>query len=307
MARPDAITLKQLRALSAVARYGSITRAAEAIHLTPPAVHTQLRQLASHMQVDILRRGDSGRMELTGEGEVVLSAAARIDSELETCLSAVAALRDGYEGLVRLGVVSTAKYFAPELVAQLKRDLPAIKVELFVGNREQTIQAFESRQVELVIMGRPPRGPANQAEPIGQHPHVLIAPPDHPLAGQSRIDPEALLEETIIVREEGSGTRILMIRFMDRIGQGMPYETMTLASNETIKQAVIAGLGVALISQHTVVEELHAGRLVTLDVPGLPMVRTWYLLNRIDKELSPASQRIKTRIAEMKGSFLPEL
>jgi DNA-binding transcriptional LysR family regulator len=259
------------------------------------------------MQADILRRGDAGRMELTDEGRVVLEAAGRIDSELETCIRAVTALRDGYEGLVRLGVVSTGKYFAPALVARLKDLAPAIKIELNVGNREQIINSFETRQVELAIMGRPPRGPANQAEPLGPHPHVIIAPPDHPLAGVARIEAAALLRETIIEREAGSGTRILMMRFMDRIGQGAPYETMVMTSNETIKQAVIAGLGVALISQHTVVEELHSGRLVTLDVPGLPIERAWYLLNRLDTDLSPAAKRIKAMIAGMEGGFLPQI
>lgn len=307
MSRRDAITFKQLRALSAVATHGSITRAAEAIHLTPPAVHTQLRQLAQHLQADILRRGDAGRMELTDEGLAVLDAAGRIESELDTCLRAVAALRDGYEGLVRLGVVSTGKYFAPGLVARLKRNHPTIKIELQIGNREQTIAAIDSRRVDLAIMGRPPRGPANQAEPIGPHPHIIIAPPDHPLAGLEKVPPAALLKEIIIEREPGSGTRILMTRFMDRIGEGTPYETMTMSSNETIKQAVIAGLGVALISQHTVVEELHAGRLVALNIPGMPIERTWFMLNRLDTPLSPAAQKIKAQIAGMKGSFLPRL
>ncbi len=306
MMRPEAITFKQLRALAAVAQYGSITRAAEAIHLTPPAVHTQLRQLASHLGADVLRRGDAGRMELTDEGQVVLEAAGRIEAELDICLKSVAAIRDGHAGLVRLGVVSTGKYFAPALVAHLKQTFPHIKVELTVGNRGQIIEALDYRQIQLAIMGRPPRSPANIAEPVGPHPHVFIAPPGHRLAG-GRVTPEELLAETIIEREPGSGTRILLSRFMDRIGQGAPYDTMSMSSNETIKQAVIAGLGIALISQHTVVEELHSGRLVTLDMPGLPIERAWYLLHRSDTALSAAAQKIRAHIAEMKGSFLPRL
>ena len=306
MKRPEAITFKQLRALSSVSQYGSITRAAEAIHLTPPAVHTQLRQLAAHLGADVLRRGDAGRMELTDEGQVVLEAANRIEAELDICLKSVAAIRDGHAGLVRLGVVSTGKYFAPALVAHLKTAFPAIKVELTVGNRGQIIEALDYRQIQLAIMGRPPRSPANTAEPVGPHPHVFIAPPDHPLAG-NRVTPEALLGETIIEREPGSGTRILLSRFMDRIGQGAPYDTMAMSSNETIKQAVIAGLGIALISQHTVVEELHQGRLVTLDISGLPIERAWYLLHRSDTDLSAAAQKIRAHISGMKGSFLPKL
>ncbi len=307
MARLDAITLKQLRALSAVATHGSITRAAEAIHLTPPAVHTQLRQLAANMGADMLERGDGGKMELTTEGEVVLEAIRRIEVELGACMRSVTELKHGRAGLVHLGVVSTGKYFAPGLVATLKQVFPEIKVELIVGNRGQTVAALESRQVQMAIMGRPPRFPVNHSEPIGPHPHVLVAPPDHFLAGRQGVDPELLIDETFIAREEGSGTRILMSRFLDRIGEGRVYDITTMSSNETIKQAVMAGLGIALISQHTVVEELHNGRLVTLDLPGLPIERAWYLITRADVPLSPAAQRIRVHISEMKGSFLPQL
>lgn len=307
MSRLDAITLKQLRALSAVASHGSITRAAEAIHLTPPAVHTQLRQLSENVGADMIVRGEGGKMGLTTEGEVVLEAIRRIEVELGAAMRSVTELRDGRAGLVQLGVVSTGKYFAPRLVATLKLVFPEIKVELTVGNRGQTIAALESRQVQMAIMGRPPRFPVNHSEPVGPHPHVLIAPPDHFLAGRARIDPELLIDETFISREEGSGTRILMTRFLDRIGEGRIYDVTTMSSNETIKQAVMAGLGIALISQHTVVEELHSGRLVALDLPGLPIERAWYLITRADVPLSPAAQRIRAHISGMKGSFLPQL
>ncbi|MEJ1991678.1 MAG: LysR substrate-binding domain-containing protein [Maritimibacter sp.] len=305
MAQRDAINLKQLRALEAVARYGSITQAAATIHLTPPAVHTQLKLLSQAVGADLLHRGEHGRMELTDEGKLMHQAARRIGLELEASLRAVGELHAGRAGLVQLGVVSTGKYFAPQLVAQLKRALPNIKVDLTVGNRKQILDAFESRQIQLAIMGRPPRAPANISESIGPHPHVLIAPPDHPLVGRAAIAADDLLTETFIAREEGSGTRILMTRFLDRVGEGAVYDTITMSSNETIKQAVMAGLGLALISQHTVVEELHAGRLVALDLPGLPIERAWYLLHHADTDLPPAAERIRAYISDLQGSFLP--
>lgn len=259
------------------------------------------------MHAEMLKRGHSGKMELTPEGEVVLETIRRIEVELDACMRSVSELRDGRAGFVQLGVVSTGKYFAPGLVATLKREFPDVRVELIVGNREQTIAALEARQIQLAIMGRPPRTPPNHSVLIGPHPHVLIAPPDHRLAGKAQIDPEELLEETFVAREEGSGTRILLTRFLDRIGEGRTYDVINISSNETIKQAVIAGLGIALISQHTVVDELHTGRLVTLDLPGLPIERAWYLLSRSDTPLTPAAERIRDHITHLAGSYLPQL
>lgn len=307
MQRPDAITFKQLRALLAVSEHGTITRAAEATHLTPPAVHTQLRQLSSNVGAEMLRRGDAGKMELTDEGRLVLEAATRIETELHGCMKSVSALQEGFAGLVRLGVVSTGKYFAPALVARLKAALPDIKVELTVGNRSSIVAALEARQIHLAIMGRPPRSPENVSNTLGLHPHVMIAPPDHPFAGRRKIAPLELLKETFIGREPGSGTRILMTRFLDRVGEGKPYETMEMSSNETIKQAVIAGLGIALISAHTVVDELRTGRLVALDIPGLPIERSWYVLHRADTDLTAPAKRIRDHISGLKGSFLPDV
>ncbi len=140
---------------------------------------------------------------------------------------------------------------------------------------------------------------------LGDHPHVLIAPPDHPLVGAAEITPDELLRETILMREQGSGTRILATRFLDRIGEGKTYERAEMGTNETIKQAVIAGLGVALISYHTVVEELRSGRLVTLDLPGLPIMRHWFLLHPAETPLSGAARTVWQFIATEKDSFLP--
>ncbi|RME16599.1 MAG: LysR family transcriptional regulator [Alphaproteobacteria bacterium] len=307
MPRPDAITLKQLRALGAVARFGSITKAAEAIRLTPPAVHTQLKQLSANIGAELVTRGASGKMVLTEEGALVLESVRRIEVELDACVRSVGELRDGYAGLVQIAVVSTGKYFAPGLVMTLKEAFPDIKVELMVGNREQTIAALESRQAHMAIMGRPPRFPLNHSEMIGPHPHVMIARPDHWLAGRHPVAHEDLIDEHFIIREEGSGSRALALRFLDRIGEGRVHDVTTMSTNETIKQAVMAGLGIAILSEHTIIEELKSGRLVKLDVPGMPIERAWYLITRADVPLSAAARRISAHISQMKGSFLPKL
>ena len=307
MPRLEALTLKQLRALRAVADHGSITAAAETLSLTPPAVHTQLRTLEQTLDCVLLDRSPAGGAQLTTEGRAVLEADLQIEAALEICAHKLRAYKEGHSGAVMLGVVSTGKYFAPGLVAQLRRAFPDIEVSLKVSNRDGMITALQQRTIELAIMGRPPRSPSVRAEPIGEHPHVMIAAPDHPLAARRGIAPQALLEQTFIAREQGSGTRILMTRYLDRIGHGTPYRLVEMESNESIKQAVMADLGIAMISQHTVTEELRSGRLVALDAATLPIRRQWYLIHRADLALSPTLKTVFDHIADQKGAFLPTL
>lgn len=307
MPKLESLTFKQLRALRAVSDYGSITAAAEHLTLTPPAVHTQLRALEENLQCTLLDRNASGGAQLTAAGRSVLDAQITIDTAINSCFEKLQALRDGQSGLVVLGVVSTGKYFAPSLVAQLRDAFPKIDVILKVGNRDYIVNALQQRAIELAIMGRPPRSPAVMSEPIGEHPHVLIAAPEHPLANTLDISAEDLLEQSYIARELGSGTRILMERYLDRIGDGTPYRVIEMGSNETIKQAVMANLGIAMISQHTVSEELRSGRLVTLNARTLPIRRQWYLLHRHDQVMNPTLSTVFGYISDLRGSFLPRV
>lgn len=307
MQKKDAITFKQLRALSAIRSHKTITDAAEVLGLTPPAVHTQLKGLSANLDANVIERDRSGAVRITDVGFRVLDAIDQIDSAVETCLHDVKALRDGYAGVVALGVISTSKYFAPFLVAQLKREYPDISVIMKVGNREDIISAIRNGSVQLAIMGRPPREPQVTAVSLGPHPHLLVAAPDNPLAGLDRVTADQILSQPILSREDGSGTRILMVRYLDRIGEGKPYEMMVLGSNETIKQAVIAGLGIALISKHTVAEELRSGRLVSLNAQGLPIERHWYMIYRKNMELHGAVKTAHDFIAAQNGSFLPDI
>jgi len=307
MPRLDAVTLRQLRALSAVAETGSIAAAAERLALTPPAVHSQIRNLEAALKVTLLQRNQTtSGSQPTGEAMPVLEAARRVEIALQLCLGQIAALRSGQSGRVVLGVVSTAKYFAPRLVAMLRRVAPSVEVALHVANREGIIADLERLGIDLAIMGRPPRQPEVAATLIGPHPHGLIAPPDHPLAGR-RVQIEDLVSEPMITREEGSGTRILMRRYFDAHAEGKTIKLSVMGSNETIKQAVMAGLGLAFLSLHTVTEELRQGRLVTLDAPGLPLVRQWFLVYPQGIPLTPVAAAIHDRIVAMAGGFLPDL
>lgn len=305
MVQQKALTLKQFRALSAAARVETLAQAAEDLGVTAPALSVQLKTLEANLGGEIMARGPAGRGDLTPIGREALTAADEIENIISRFARRVEALQAGKTGHVALCVVSTGKYFAPGLVSVIQKALPDIDLSLTIANRTGVISALEGRRVDLAIMGRPPRRPAVESALLGEHPHVMIAHPDHPLARMDAVPPAALLEETILCREPGSGTRILTERYLDRVGEGAPYDAATFDSNETIKQAVIAGLGVALISAHTIGLELEAGRLALLNAPGLPIVRYWHVVRRADQPLTPAAAAVFDLVTGLEGSFLP--
>ncbi|WP_269586002.1 LysR family transcriptional regulator [Roseibium sp. Sym1] len=288
----NTITFKQLRALAAVVKTGGISGSAEILGLTPPAVHTQLRVLEENFGCALVNRTRAGSFEATPAGNALLEAYETSLSALGKAIGSIDAMKKGRAGRVVLGVVSTGKYFAPSIVAQLKRDYPDIEVVLQVGNRDRTISDLGSGKIDLAIMGRPPRQPEVTAYNIGDHPHILIANPAHPLVTGGKVDKADILRENFIMREPGSGTRILSMRFLDQLSEGQTFTFTEMESNESIKQAVIAGLGIALISAHTVIEELKSGRLAILRAAPLPIIRHWFVLHRADLTPDPAMQKV---------------
>ena len=308
--RPDAMTLKQFRALLAVARHGSLTRAAEELSQTVPTIHSQIKNLEAAVgQPLLVKSGDGSGFVPNDAGEAMLRAARRIEANLSHAVQEIAALSRGSTGRVVLGTVSTAKYFAPRLVRLLRDRVPDIEVDLRVANRDETLKAMRRGEYDLVIMGRPPREGLGNAIPLGPHPHGIVVPPDHPLAKQDGYDPSLLLKETFLCREEGSGTRLLMERYLDRLAEGVLPPMVMMPSNETIKQAVLAGLGIGFLSLHTVHDELASGRLALIRGPGLPVMRHWYLVVTRDSGQQPsyASARIATEIEALGGSYFPHL
>lgn len=284
-----AVTLRQLRAFSAVIGAGSISRAAELTAVTPPAVSLQLRQLEELVGVPLVERAAAG-FRATDAGREVLAAAARIELALSECAEAIDILRDPEAGRVAIGVISTAKYFAPHAVAAFKQHHPKVGIRLMVGNREEMLASLEDYELDFAITGRPPETFEVDREVIGDHPHVIIAPPGSPLVGR-RLRLIDLAGETLLLRERGSGTRLLLQSLFRDAGLSHPA-SMEIGSNETIKQAVIAGLGIALISAHTIAHEVQDGRLAVLDVEGLPVVRQWFVVKRREKRLLPAAAKL---------------
>lgn len=297
------VTLRQLRTFSQVVRCGSYAAAAEVLHLTPPAVTIQMRELEQRAGMPLIERTATGIVP-TEAGQEVIRAAQRIENTLSECADALSALRGLEGGRVSIGVVSTAKYFAPQALGAFARAHPSIELRLDVGNRAAIIAALEANTLDMALTGRPPEDLAVEKAVIGDHPHLIIAKPDHRLAGRRRVAPAMLADETFVVRELGSGTRNLMERFFAEAAVS-PHIGMEIGSNETIKQAVMAGLGIAFLSAHTVAAELADGRLIALDIIGMPIVRQWFIVQLARRRLLPAAAALRQFLIDEGRHFLP--
>jgi LysR family transcriptional regulator for metE and metH len=297
------VSIKQLRIVTAVAQTGKIAGAADVLGVTPPAVTLQLQLLEEAVGLPLFERARDG-MRLTDAGQFLLHAARRVERALQECGEAVNALKEIGGGRVTVGLVSTAKYFAPRALASFAVAHPNIEMQLSIGNRERTLAALGDLELDLAVTGYPPDDMAFEKRIIGDHPHIIIASPDHPLTAQGRLNLEQVAREVFLVREAGSGTR----RLMERLFAGAditPRIGMEIDSNETIKQAVMAGLGIAVISAHTVAAELKESRLAVLDVRGLPIIRKWYVVRHIEKRLMPAARAMWDFLVSDGKRFLP--
>jgi DNA-binding transcriptional LysR family regulator len=286
------VTLRQLRVFAAVARNLSFTRAARELHLTQPAISQQVKLLEEEVGLPLFEQ-IGRKVHLAPAGVELLRYTEGAMELLRQAGESLSAMRGLKRGVLKLGAVSTAKYFAPSLLSTFRPAYPEVSIQFTVGNREEIIQQLADNESDLVIMGRPPRELETVAEPFAKHPLVLIASPTHPLATKRRIKLSQLATESFLIREEGSGTRASMERVFRE--HDVPIRvSMEVSSNETIKQAVMANMGISFISSHTVGLELAAGKLVILDVVGLPLVRDWYVIHLRDKQLAPIPTAFRT-------------
>ncbi len=296
------ITLRQLRGFDAVRRAGSLSGAAKLMHLTPPAVSLQLRDLENAIGAPLFDRVD-GSMTPTRVGRELEELVGEIDALMLRFGETVDALKGVDHGVVSVGVVSTARYFAPTVLAAFMKIYPDIRIQLQVGNRASTMEKLERLELDFAITGTPPEHFEVKREFISKNPQIIIAAPDHPLAQESRIPLQALRGETFLLRETGSGTRGVTDRLFSRDKQ-LPSSGLEFGSNETIKQAVMAGMGIAVISAHTVAAELAEGRLVALDVKGLPINRKWFLVKHAGKRFLPSAEALWKFIARNGRHYL---
>ncbi|WP_435256869.1 LysR family transcriptional regulator [Thioclava sp. FR2] len=266
-----------------VARHLSYTRAAESLNLTQPAVFTQVRQLEDQVGMALIERLGR-RLFLTEAGEVVLRSARDLLGELEQMEMRLADLSGMARGRLRIGIVSTAKYDIPRRLGEFCRAHPGIDVSLTVGNREELLGRFAENEDDLYILGTPPEGLDAESHRFAENPLVMVAPPDHRLAGKP-VQPTDLATEAFVMREQGSGTRIAAERWFKQ--QGIePLVRMELGANEAIKQAVMAGLGLSVLSRGSALLELEQGYLTELALEDFPLLRHWHVAWPQGKRLS---------------------
>ena len=298
------LTIRQLRSIRAIDKVGKISIAARNLGLTAPAVTLQLKQVEEADGILLFERTSEG-MQTTIAGEAYVETAGAVEDILQQLEDKIDAIKGGKTGRLRLGIVSTAKYFAPYLVAGFAASHPDIEIVMTVGNREKLVEMLHSHEADIFLMGRPPKGMHLNSFIFGDHPLVVIARPDHPLAGKRGISKERIASETFLIREKGSGTRISLEIYLGEIPGKLDALGIEMDSNETIKQSVMAGMGIGFISAHTIAQEVASGRLIILDVESMPIKRQWFSVTRQNRTISPAIAEFQEFLRIKGKSYFP--
>jgi len=282
------VTLRQLQIFEAVVRLGGFTRAAQSLHLTQPTVSMQIKKLSEAVGTPLLEAGNR-QVEPTAAGREVYAAAEEILGRMLRLGETTAARSGIVQGVLRVAVITSAKYFMPHLLGAFVERHPQVSPQLTVTNRAQVLERLKTREDDLTIMGQVPEGMDVAATPFMDNALVVIAPPDHPLAQTSGIPLNHLAKQRFLVREAGSGTRQAVDRLLAEHRLAItPY--MELGSSEAIKQGVMAGLGISVLSRRNLKLELAGGHLITLDVEGFPLLRRWYAVHLRQWPLSLAAR-----------------
>lgn len=277
-------TLRQLEVFEAIARLGSFTRAAEELYLTQPTVSMQIKKLADAVGLPLFEQVGK-KMYLTDAGRELQQTCRGIFEHLAHFEMVTADMKGLKTGKLRLAVVTTAKYFAPRLLGMFCQQYPGVEVSLKVSNRERVLERLAGNQDDLYILGQPPEEADAVAEAFLENPLVVLAPAQHALAHKKNISLKRIAEEPFLLREPGSGTRMATERVFAEQGLKLKMR-MELGSNEAIKQAVIGGLGISVLSSHTLALKALSGQFVILDVQGFPIQRHWHFAYPAGKQLS---------------------
>jgi DNA-binding transcriptional LysR family regulator len=278
------MTLRQLTLFKAVAQHLSFTRAAAELCLTQPAVSIQIKQLEGHIGMPLFEQIGK-RIFLTEAGRELYAACGDIFARIETLETSLNELQGSIKGQLKLSIVTNATYFTPHIFKAFLRLYPEVQLRLNVTNRINVLDRLANNEDDLVIMGQVPEQMHVESHQFLESPLVVLAPPQHPLVNQAHIPLVRLAQEPILIREVGSGTRLAMERCFAAYDLELPTE-MELGCSEAIKQGVMAGLGVSVLSQHTLILELATGKIKLLDVEEFPLIRYWYIAYLREKKLS---------------------
>ena len=289
-------SFRQLATFHAVARLGSVSGAAEELHLTQPAVSIQIGALEESARTPLLQRSGRG-IRLTEAGELLASYAARILELWREAGDEMAQLQGVFAGTLRVGAVTTAEYLLPPLLVTFANQNPKVKVKLQVGNRDEIVKLLAGQGIDLAIMGRPPAELKTVATAFAKHPMAFLAAPHHPAMQDPALSIEALGGHHLLVRERGSGTRTTVERIFKDAGVPLRIGS-EMSSNEAIKQMSAAGFGVAFLSLHTCVLELDAGVLQVLPLPGNPIERDWYAIHLASRQLPQVAAAFRLFLTE---------
>jgi LysR family transcriptional regulator, low CO2-responsive transcriptional regulator len=298
------VTLRQIKIFESVARNLSFSRAAEDLHLTQPAVSMQMKQMEGLAGLPLFSHNGK-RISLTEGGRLVLRHCQVILADLRAAEQSLASLLSGGVQHLRIGLITSGSRLFPHLINSFVQEHAAVDLDMKVGPRAHLIEMLRSEQIDLAVMVRAPDLPQMVARPFAEHPFVLVAAPTHPLAGQRAIPLARLGAECLIVRESGTDTRIVADDVF--LGQAAAPRLMELGYSEAIKQSVMAGLGVGLLSVHEVDAEVRSGQLQLLDVQGFPLRRRWHVVHSGERPLPPAAREFRQFLLADGGAILAAL
>ena len=290
------LTFRQLDIFRTVADLNSVSEAAKQLHLAQPTVSTQLAKLAQNMNAAVFEQVGK-RLYLTDAGKDLYAACENIFEQLDNLETRLAQRAGLSYGRLRISAVTTAKYLVPEWLGSFYRKFPEIEPEFHIGNRAEIISRLNRNLDDFYIFSHPPGELEIDMQEIASNPLVIIAPTEHYLAARKGLHWEDVKNARFLIREKGSGTRFAIERFFK--SAGYPQDNpITIASNEAIKEAVVAGLGVAIISS-LALSHMRPGNLVELDVKGFPLQSSWYLVTAKNKALTPVTQAFREHLGLM--------
>lgn len=296
--RPPRVTFNQLRTLEAVVRLKSVTRAAQMLHLTQPTVSTQIQDLQASLEVMLMEPVGRG-IRPTEAAHLLRDTVLDLFARWQRFEEELQALQGLERGTLKIAGVSTTEYFIAHWLSDYTANHPGIDIELVVENRDAVVRYLSDDETELAVMMMPPQHLSLETMPVMHNPLVLIGPRNHPWVGKKRLPRQSLNHQPLLMRETGSGTRLVTEAYLDEQGL-VPEVRATLGSNEAIKHAVAAGLGLAVVSQHALSKDLKADGVAILPVVGFPIKRQWQLVWRKDRRLSLAAKRF---IEEVRGRY----